>query len=46
MMESAIARDFSSLASNRRSAAWVRRVHGILRISLLVGGLLALLAAR
>jgi predicted esterase len=46
MLESAIARDFSSLASmNRRSAAWVRRVHGVLRISLLVGGVLALLAA-
>jgi len=45
MMESAIARDVSSLASNRRSAAWVRRVHSLLRLSLLVGGLLALLAA-
>ena len=45
MKKSAIAPPLISLASKRRSAAWVRRVHGLFRISLAVGGVLALLVA-
>jgi hypothetical protein len=36
----------SSLAPRPFSAVWVRRVHALFRISLAVGGVLALLAAR
>jgi len=50
MKKSPIARDCSGLASglalDPRPAAWVRRVHVLCRISLAVGGVLALLAAR
>jgi hypothetical protein len=49
MKQFAIAREGSTLASDIasdfRPAAWVRRVHGVCRISLAVGGVLALLAA-
>jgi hypothetical protein len=45
MKKSAIAPALISLASDRRPEAWVRRVHGLCRISLAVGGVLALLVA-